>query len=241
MGGFNVNNIKYLFIVFCTIFIINNSFSQPMSGNYMIGTGSFQTFNDAVNSLITNGVSGPTVFTVADGIYNESIQIPQINGASEINTITFIPKEQDSTTVTLISNEATTVLLDGADYIRFLHMGIKTGSHHVLEYTNEANNNIISNCIIEGDITTSNSTTSALVYSSGYNDTNNVFQNTHFIGGAYGFYYIGSTSREASTLIYNNVFDEQNYHSIHLGKQFNPVLKKYNITINIWNQVSVYQ
>jgi|GEM_PF-6145042 len=211
-------------LIFVLLFYTLSSFAQPMSGNYTIGTGYFNTFNEAVNNLIANGVSGPTIFYILPGTYNENIIIPEISGASAINTITFTPKIPDSTTVTLISNNVFTVKFNGADYIRFLHFGIKTYSHNVFEFTNQSCNNIISNCIVEGDVTSSTSTSSALIYSSSFNDTNNVFKNTHFIGGSYGFYYIGSTTHEASTLIYNNIFDEQGEKSIYIEKQKNPII-----------------
>lgn len=217
---------KRIWIVLLLFSLSIISIAQPLQGNYTIGSGGIPTFNLAIDSLINNGVSGPTVFIITPGIYNESIVLPPITGASEINTITFIPKTPDSTTVTLFSDIDATIRLDGADYIRFLHFGIKTNSHHSIEFLNEANNNIVSNCIVEGDITSSTSTDRALIYSAAHNDTNNVFQNTHFIGGSYGFYYIGSTNHESSTLIYNNILDGQFYQSIHLSNQSNPIIKR---------------
>jgi hypothetical protein len=77
-----------------------------LSGTYTIdATGSggknYKTFNAAVDSLTTRGVSGPVVFNVADGVYKEQVRIPFISGASATNTITFQSKSGDSSKAVL--------------------------------------------------------------------------------------------------------------------------------------------
>ncbi len=219
--------------------IFSNAISQPMSGYYSIGTEQFSNFNAAVDSLIAKGVSGPVTFIINPGIYNENITIPEIEGASETNTITFRPKESDSTSVTLISNATETILLDGADYIHFLYIGIKTNNHHCISFQSEANNNMLSNCIIEGGVTSFDSISKALIYSDAGNDTNNVFSNNHLIGGSYGFYYQGETY-ENGTLIKNNIFDEQYYFGIRLSNQYNPQIVGNTLNLGYNTVRSIY-
>lgn len=78
----------FLYILLFAGFI-PKAFSQ-LSGNYTIGTaGDFVTLTDAVNSLTSNGVSGAVTFNIETGDYNEQLIIPQITGASAVNTITF--------------------------------------------------------------------------------------------------------------------------------------------------------
>ena len=79
------------------------SFSQALSGNYSIGgaTSDYATFGDAVQSLKSNGVDGPVVFSIEAGTYEEQIRIPQIQGASAVNTITFQSLSGDSADVVL--------------------------------------------------------------------------------------------------------------------------------------------
>ena len=93
---------KYYIFFILGVIIGFNSWAQPLSGNYSISNGTggnFQDISSAVSSLITNGVDGPTVFVIDNGIYNEQINIPVISGANATNTITFKPKTNDSTLV----------------------------------------------------------------------------------------------------------------------------------------------
>ena len=118
-------------------FLSFQSFAQ-LSGTYTIDPagGSFatkncKTFKEAVDSLLspTQGVSGPVVFNIADGTYNEQIQLNQISGASAINTITFQSASLDSTKVNLTYSSSAsdanwTFRLNGADYVILRKMTI---------------------------------------------------------------------------------------------------------------------
>ena len=98
---------KSLFFTLFSFAVIHITvFSQPLSDHYFIGgmTADYATFNDAVQDLITRGVDGPVIFSVVAGTYEEQVLIPQIQGASEINTITFQSLSGDSTDVVLQYN-----------------------------------------------------------------------------------------------------------------------------------------
>jgi hypothetical protein len=87
------------------IFILSGSnflLAQPMSGNYTVGGNSpdFVTLQDAANSLMANGISGPVIFSIRPGTYSEQggtapvFKINQdVTGVSQINSITFKPDE----------------------------------------------------------------------------------------------------------------------------------------------------
>lgn len=75
-------------------------FSQPLSGNYVIGASQaapFNTLTNAVNKLNTVGVSAPVVFLLNDASYTVSsgevfpISINQFSGTSTTNTFTIKP------------------------------------------------------------------------------------------------------------------------------------------------------
>jgi len=75
-------------------------FSQPLSGNYLIGASQaapFNTLTNAVNKLNGVGISGPVVFLLNDATYTVSsgevfpIAINQFSGSSETNTFTIRP------------------------------------------------------------------------------------------------------------------------------------------------------
>ncbi len=64
-------------------------FCFPAGTQYIGPNGDYETFTDAITSLINAGVCGPVVFEVSPGIYNEQVVIPSISGLDSVNTITF--------------------------------------------------------------------------------------------------------------------------------------------------------
>jgi hypothetical protein len=91
-----------ILIVFFVLLGIRSLYSQSMSGNYTIGGNGpdFNTFQEAANALVGNGVSGPVIFLVRPGLYTEQagtapvMMLEQnVTGVSETNTITFKPDE----------------------------------------------------------------------------------------------------------------------------------------------------
>jgi len=103
-----------------------------LSGTYPIGpTSLFPTFTSAVNTMVSCGISGPVVFQVASGTYNEQVVIPPIPGTSATNTITFESLALDSTAVILSHPSQVgnvndyTVRLNGVDHLTLRKMTIQ--------------------------------------------------------------------------------------------------------------------
>jgi hypothetical protein len=153
--------------------------TTPLSGTYTINSGTgtggtnFQTFADAIARLSSCGVSGPVTFnvTAGSGPYAEQITIPQISGASAVNTITF-----NCADVTIQANPNTTnrhiVRLDGADYIAIKNLKILALSGATfgwgIHLTNGADRNTIENCTIDmSTITNTTQSNSAGIVGSG--------------------------------------------------------------------------
>jgi len=85
---------KNLFTIFCSIAIFicisSNSFSIPLNGTYTIGSGGdYPTINSAAIDVAFQGVSGPVIFNILNGTYQESVALNSISGSSSINTVTF--------------------------------------------------------------------------------------------------------------------------------------------------------
>ena len=234
---------KFVFIVLFTIFFTRHLQSQPLSGFYTIGPSqNYTTINDAINALINNGVSGPVTFIIYNGNYYEDIYLPEINGASAQNTITFRPKPEDSTLVHIIGSSNSTITLDRADYIRFRWLTIENANNHAVFILNGANHNIIANCQIIGNITTSTDISHALVYSQSTCDSYNTIEYTRFEGGSYGIYWLGdSNQKESHTIINGNLFYSQGKRSIYLENQIACEIRENTIFSNhgyysIWIQ-----
>lgn len=103
-----------------------------LNGTYTIGGSNpdYPTFSDAVLALNQCGISGPVVFNVASGTYNDHFEILPVNGSSSTNTVTFKSANGDSTSVVL-GYDATGIVdnyvvkLNGASYITFKNMTIQ--------------------------------------------------------------------------------------------------------------------
>jgi parallel beta-helix repeat protein/predicted outer membrane repeat protein len=195
----------------------------PMAGEYPVGpTRQLKSFNEAIERLLQVGLVEPVVFVVDDGIYNEQLVIPEIPLSDEGRTVTFRSAGGDSTAVKVTFTPADgdplyTVLLDGADHIRFEGISLENNSMNarVIELRGGAVNNIISGCHLH-----SPSTDHALVFSNGDKDNNNRFLNNYFSEGGYGIYFMGEElGFEEWTVIENNIFHNQYQSGIYMQYQ----------------------
>lgn len=204
--------------------------NEGLNGVYSIGKSDsdFNSFNLAVKALTYCGITGPVVFNVEDGVYNEQVMIPSINGSSSSNTVTFQSKSQDSTKVQLIySGFANTInytlKLNGADYFIFKNLGIisksSASSLSVIELTNGADNNIfLGNHIQASDLSLYGNyqwllSRSGNISNNGNTIEANYFENGHLgiVLGGYGPRGYGTSDKdfEQNTIILRNKFYNQ--------------------------------
>ena len=193
-----------------------------MSGTYTIGGSSpdYATFTDAVNALTTEGVSGPVVFNVRSGQYDEAVTLPAITGASATNTITFQAEGGDSSLVTL-SNTVSgnyVIQLNGGDYFIFRHLTLDADGSvsMVVDIQNGSDHNQFLNNHLIG------SGASYVIHSptSNSQDQYNHFENNRIEFGGYGFYYRSNSSGpEAGTVIRNNILESQSFGAMYLRYQ----------------------
>ncbi len=219
--------------------------ANPLSGTYSIGPSSpdFLNFTEAVNYLKNAGIDGSVVFNVESGTYNEQISIPEIAGASEVNTITFQSQSGVNTDVILtfastVADANYTLRLDGADNVKFQDLNISSsGAQYarVVDIDNEASHNYFTNNQIIGLNIETSLNDKALVYSgtSSY-DSSNVFQNNTFKYGSYGIYFscAGSGQFESGNSIYGNEFLNQSSCAIDIQYQDAPYIYDNTITTN---------
>ncbi|MFC2114843.1 right-handed parallel beta-helix repeat-containing protein [Bacteroidota bacterium] len=131
-----------------------------LNNSYVIGsTGTYPGFNEALDALCNCGVSGPTTFLVEDGVYNEQLRIPEIEGTGPSDTIVFRSGSGDSSKVMLTytpvdRSKPYTLRLDSADYFTFQGMTIESRDSvwgHAIEIGNGAISNNFMNNVITGD------------------------------------------------------------------------------------------
>ncbi|HRZ50088.1 MAG TPA: hypothetical protein P5338_11910, partial [Bacteroidales bacterium] len=173
-----------------------------LSGNYTIGGAgaNFPSFSAAVTALEQCGISGPVVFNVAPGTYNEQITIPWISGSSAINTITFQSATPDSTLVILTYGATGTannylVQLSGSERIIFRNIKfVPTGTSYAtaIKFTNGAKyNTLVGNLFVGATGTTDDL---ILIRAEGATNTDNLVKGNRLEGGSIGMYFKGQST-----------------------------------------------
>lgn len=152
--------------------MINVSFC---GGTYTIGPAAgndYPSFQVALDTLYGAGISGPVVFDVQSGIYNEQLNIAAIEGTSTLNTVTFRSANLNRESVTLrhapTAAENYVLKLDGGSNVIFDHMTIYSNgpaaSSNAVWLTNCSNIHF-NNAVIRVKGTTNNANSSCvLVY-----------------------------------------------------------------------------
>lgn len=220
---------------------VSTNCSGTFSGTYTINSSlpasctNYKSFAHVVSDLLYGtrvdgpayfngpGIDGPVTFNVSNGTYTEQLEITEVAGASATNTITFKSANGNNTSVTLQYASSNSIAdnfvidLNGADYITFKNMTIKrTGSNiyaHVIEMHGDASNNAFEGNIIEGR-TGSNSENTALAWAGEDNTGNsdNTFDDNHFLNGAAGIWYEGTSGDlKPNITITNNLFECYRY------------------------------
>ena len=182
-----------------------------MQGTYTInpngsGNKNFVDFNSAVSDLEVRGVTGPVVFQVAAGTYNEQVTIEEIMGANSTNTVTFKGASKNSTNLNwtgLSQSNRATLVLDGADFIHFKDMKITNdGNNYAMAIFmwHQADSNVFSNLNIEVPMEYSTSGNMlGIMCSNGQNTWGNyanngnynLVENCHVKGGRIGIIFTG--------------------------------------------------
>ena len=241
-------------IIFICIFSITNVFSQ-LSGNYTIGSsGNYQSFNQAVDDLVNNGISGPVIFNIQTGTYNEQIIIPAITGTSSTNTITFQSETSDSSDVFITgtissTDSAFTVKLNSTKFIKFKDISFSINFNSY--YSNDTIINIkncsdieISNCQIIGEVNSwGDGISHCGIYYEGTNDnidnpkvTNCYFNHIYYAVSMFG---ISENEKSNNAEISNNYFYDVIKMAIYV-RSFNNVNIINNKIYSAPNDIAIY-
>lgn len=232
-------NLKGILTILTFIIFLSGSFAQ-LSGPYTIGgtTPDYIDISSAVSDITTNGVSGPVVFNIRDGVYNQQASIGLITGTSSVNTVTFQSESGDSTAViwtfTPTVGNNYTCRLNGCDYVIIAQITMRAiGATYarVIDIENGSTNNTVSNCIIEGSSTTSTGNNLAVIYEGTGTNSNNTIYNNEVFDGSYGIYYDGGSGISFE----NNTFAAQYYRAIHAYNLPSVNIVSNNISSNTGN------
>jgi hypothetical protein len=201
--------------------------------------GDYTTINDAVESLEIQGVNGPVVFNIADGVYEEQVEINQISGTSETNTVTFQSESRDSSRVTLIHEAVSEddnyiVRFNGPSHLIFKHLSFKTANSSygkAIYFENFTQYVEFYNCHFRGITYSGNVHHYHLIYCSNVNVDYLTFENCRIDSCASG---IALSSGQSNNLIMgihinNNTFSNVGYVAIDLTHTHMPQISANHI------------
>lgn len=171
---------SFYFFGFITLILAVAPAWGQLNGTYTIGGTSptFSTIQDACDSLVSVGVSGPVIMNIRDGIYNEHVNLSVVNGVSSTNTITFQSETTDSANVYIVGNSNNTFYTQ-ADFLRFRDLTfINLGGFSAL-YLEEGTNYQVTGCALKNVLNSSYG-----IYCYNYTSSLNAFtiQNSNLAG-----------------------------------------------------------
>ncbi len=220
----------------------------------------FTSFQE-VYDYLKCGVSGPTIFEIADGVYDEQISLWKIRNSSATNTITFKSKNNVfATKLTYVNGTAenhATILFNNAQYIILKDLTIENRSlanGTCIQLAGNSRFNEIKNNIIRIDSTltpfpttlvpliacklgTLNSATASYAV----NAQNNIISNNKIFGGLYGIamYGLDTDKRDLNNIIERNTITSFHKAGIYLEYsdtkvKNNVIAGKFGMDPNAW-------
>ncbi|KAA9324962.1 CARDB domain-containing protein [Adhaeribacter soli] len=214
-----------------------------LSGTYTIdkrqatnlNTRTFASFKEAVDIMTCVGINAATTFNVASGSgpYNEQVVIPAITGASASNRITFNGNGNTIGFNATVTGARHIFKLDGADFITLNNFVIDAtdGSYGWgIHLINEADNNNITNNIINSSLTSATSsafagivaTNSTSTVGTAGNNANNTTISGNTVSGGYHAISLsgnGTTAPAIGNVITSNTVKNGYIYHIHLEDQ----------------------
>lgn len=211
------------FCTFCT---------NQLNGTYTIGgpagPTNFPTIDSAVSVLNDCGVSGPVVFNIASGTYNEQVMINDITGISATNNVVF-QADPANTAPVEVTYGATAAAdnyvwgFNNADYVTVQGLTLTaTGSTYarVIDFSGISTNIVIEDNILNGLANATTTSTNIAVIMNNTTASNRVenssILNNQINGGSYAMYWYGvsTTDFEVGNTIDSNDIDGYYYAGI---------------------------
>lgn len=188
-----------------------------LAGTYSI-PGDYANLNEAKDALMTYGVCDHVIMEIANGVYNEQVEIGSILGTSENATVTFTSQSGSYQDVhiefdVIGSTDNYVVYLNGADWVRFTDVTIENLEPFTygtaVRIEGGAENNIFERChILAGPYQTTSNSVSA-VFSNGLNHNLSLIDNKIEKGGFSIYINGGSTNSRVENVVIegNNIKD----------------------------------
>lgn len=165
------------------------------SGTLTVGAGADYGTIQAAIDAIKDGIEGPVTINVKRGIYNEKVEVPEIPGASETNTVTVQSETGSYNDVKVyydrytepaysddkMAQEYGVFTIAGADWFTLRGIELTTADlsfPSVVHIKNVSRHVTIDSCYVHADMTTDYSNDINLIYTYSKNEEN---QNNDFL------------------------------------------------------------
>jgi parallel beta-helix repeat protein len=236
---------------------LNLTVCVGLNGTYTIGGAGadYPTISAAVSALVCGGAAGPVTMRLnaGQGPFNEQVTIPFVAGASPLRPVRFTggPTRETVTFNGNLSSERGVFVLNGAHNITLDSMTIvNTGTTqgYGIKLTNNADSNIIQNCVVRLDtsLTSSNfagiTISGATVTTNGNFGSGNLIQNNRVIGGYYGI-----TARGFSTTVFSqrnhiigNTIEDFYYYGVYIYYQNKSIISNNTVDARIAASTAAY-
>lgn len=237
---------KFTMIFTLLFFTINALTAAPLNGEYTIGAGgTFKSVNAAIQSLQSNGVSGPVWLTIESGKYNEKINIGAIKGISALNTVTFESKTGSNSDVIIKApNEGAAYILglNGASFLTFENITFENSASvygNVVLIGGNASYINFKSCALNGVEGARTGANNAVVYTTPAGSKSNIsFDDTEFNNGSFGIYKKSETA-SSKTLISGCLFFNQYEAGMSLDNEDAPIIS--NNVVSTTNNFENYK
>jgi hypothetical protein len=222
--------------------LLNDVYKPLKGGSYTVGSNAsdFKDVSAFVGALSRRGICGSVTFNIQSGQYSDQIDLSEIRGASEKNTITIQSRARHRDSVLIEhkiigANDNFIFRFNGTDHVTIRDISLKvTGNQFystLLRMNNSASNNNIINCSFTGQKNMLGSQPiGALVHIGESIDSANVFQGNTFHNGAYGLYMKGVSSIGQGLVLDSNSFLGQRFMAVFLHDQYSPKIRNNTIT-----------
>ncbi len=207
-------------LTFLAVLALNASFAlaSPLNGTYTVGGADphFATVREATQALIAQGIDGPVVINIRPGNYDGPINIPDIAGASAINTITLQAETGIASDVVVSytsidpASTALAVWQVSGDWVTLQYLTMQQNSvfssvyGRVLEITGDVNHVTVRHCRLIGSTrTTTVHDRYAVLFNwktSTYAADDILIEHNEILNGSVGIYWGGSTLFSGSGL-----------------------------------------
>jgi hypothetical protein len=189
-------------------FTSDPEYHTKLSGTYTIGAnGYYKDFSSAMNDALLRGISGPVVYDIQSGSYNEQIKILNIPGSSSVNTVTFRPEtgNRGDVQISFASTSPTenyVISCYASDFIRLENLSvIATGSEYatVINLFRSCDSIVIENNWLEGKSVNDGNKDVLIINADSSYFRSRIIKGNIMNNGSYGIY----MRRESWDALYN--------------------------------------